>query len=73
LASGTSPKPEGQPGHLRLDTVHQGDGPEDKGVYQIDAVDEAMQWQVVGATPRISASFRPSMPGSEPAREQVFI
>ena len=51
------PQPEGQPGYLRLDTVHQGDGPESKGVYHIDAVDEVTQWQVVGATPRISEAY----------------
>jgi transposase InsO family protein len=51
------PQPEGQPGYLRLDTVHQGDGPEGKGVYHIDAVDEVTQWQVVGATPRISEAY----------------
>jgi hypothetical protein len=37
------PQPEGQPGYLRLETVHQGDGPEGKGVYHIDAVDEVTQ------------------------------
>jgi hypothetical protein len=36
------PQPQGQPGFLRLDTVHQGDQPEggEKGVYHINAVDE---------------------------------
>ena len=50
------PQPEGQPGFLRLDTVHQGDQPNggEKGVYHINAVDEVTQWQVAGATPRIS-------------------
>ena len=42
------PDPQGQPGYLRLDTVHQGDAPEAKGVYHINAVDEVLQWQVVG-------------------------
>jgi transposase InsO family protein len=51
------PDPRGQPGYLRLDTVHQGDQPEAKGVYHINAVDEVLQWQVVGATPRISESY----------------
>jgi len=53
------PQPQGQPGFLRLDTVHQGDQPEggEKGVYHINAVDEVLQWQVVGATPRISEAY----------------
>src|SRR6202034_2777336 len=50
-------QPEGQRGYLRLDTVHQGDGPEGKGVYHINAVDEVLQWQVVGSTPRISEAY----------------
>ncbi len=48
------PDPQGQPGYLRVDTVHQGDQPGDKGVYPIDAVDEVTQWQIVAAAPRIS-------------------
>jgi transposase InsO family protein len=55
------PQPQGQPGYLRLDTVHQGDqpggGPAAKGVYHINAVDEVLQWQVVGSTPRISEAY----------------
>jgi hypothetical protein len=51
------PQPQGQPGFLRLDTVHQGDQPDAKGVYHINAVDEVTQWQVVGATPRISEAY----------------
>jgi transposase InsO family protein len=51
------PSPEGQPGYLRVDTVHQGDLDGVKGVYHINAVDEVTQWQVVGATPRISEAW----------------
>jgi transposase InsO family protein len=53
------PQPQGQPGFLRLDTVHQGDQPNggEKGVYHINAVDEVTQWQVTGATPRISEAY----------------
>jgi len=53
------PQPQGQPGFLRLDTVHQGDRPEsgEKGVYHINAVDEVTQWQVAAATPRISEAY----------------
>ena len=51
------PDPQGRPGYLRLDTVHQGDQPEAKGVFHINAVDEVLQWQVVGSTPRISEAY----------------
>jgi transposase InsO family protein len=53
------PQPQGQPGYLRLDTVHQGDQPAGaaKGVYHINAVDEVLQWQVVGSTARISEAY----------------
>jgi len=51
------PAPNGQPGFLRIDTVHQGDGPEGKGIYHINAVDEVTQWQVVLATPHISEAW----------------
>lgn len=48
------PTPGGRPGYLRLDTVHQGDTADAKGVYHIDAVDVVTQWQIAGSTPRIS-------------------
>jgi transposase InsO family protein len=51
------PEPGGRPGYLRLDTVHQGDSGEAKGVYHINAVDEVTQWQIAGATPRISELY----------------
>lgn len=51
------PDPQGQPGYLRIDTVHQGDLEGCKGVYHINAVDEVTQWQVVGATAQISEAW----------------
>jgi transposase InsO family protein len=51
------PDPQGQPGYLRVDTVHQGDPPGAKGVYHIDAVDEVTQWQIVSASARISEAW----------------
>ena len=51
------PDPQGQPGFLRVDTVHQGDRDGVQGVYHINAVDEVTQWQVVGATPAISEAW----------------
>ena len=51
------PAPNGQPGFLRIDTVHQGDGPAGKGIYHINAVDEVTQWEVVLAVERISEAW----------------
>lgn len=51
------PDPQGRPGYLRVDTVHQGDQDGVKGVYHINAVDEVTQWQIVGAVPQIGEAF----------------
>jgi hypothetical protein len=51
------PDPQGQPGFLRVDTVHQGDWNGEKGVYHINAVDAVTQWQEVGCTEKISEHF----------------
>lgn len=52
------PDPQGRPGYLRVDTVHQGDDLDGtKGVYHINAVDEVTQWEVLAATPQISEAF----------------
>lgn len=41
------PKPEGKPGYLRADTVHQGDLDGVKGVYHVNLVDEITQWELL--------------------------
>jgi len=51
------PEPQGRPGYLRIDTVHQGDQDGVKGVYHINAVDEVTQWEVVGVVEQISEAF----------------
>jgi transposase InsO family protein len=51
------PDPQGNPGYVRVDTVHQGDLDGVKGLYHINAVDEVTQWQVVGSTPHISEAW----------------
>ena len=51
------PAPDGEPGYLRIDSVHQGDLEGVKGVYLINAVDEVTQFQVVCAVERISEHF----------------
>jgi len=48
------PRPQGVPGYLRIDTVHQGDQDGCKGLYHVNAVDEVTQWEIVAATPQIS-------------------
>jgi transposase InsO family protein len=51
------PKPDGRPGFLRVDSVHQGDKDGEKGVYHINFVDEVTQWEVVVAVEGISERF----------------
>ncbi len=48
------PQPDGQPGYIRIDTVHQGDQDKHKGVYHINAVDEVTQFEVVASVEKIS-------------------
>jgi transposase InsO family protein len=51
------PNPNGNPGYLRIDTVHQGDLDKVKGVYYINAVDEVTQMEVVCAVEKISEQY----------------
>jgi transposase InsO family protein len=51
------PDPKGEPGFIRVDTVHQGDLGQQKGVYHINMVDEVTQWEVVVAVECISESL----------------
>jgi len=51
------PRPDGQPGYLRVDTVHQGDLDGRKGVYHINAVDEVTQFQGVYTVEKISERY----------------
>lgn len=51
------PDPDGQPGFLRIDTVHQGDQDKQKGVYHINAVDEVTQFEVVCSVGKISELY----------------
>ncbi|RCN57173.1 DDE-type integrase/transposase/recombinase [Acidiferrobacter thiooxydans] len=51
------PRPEGRPGFLRVDSVHQGDLDGIKGLYHINLVDEVSQFQFVGSVERISEHF----------------
>jgi transposase InsO family protein len=51
------PHPQGQPGYIRIDTVHQGDLDKQKGVYHINAVDEVTQFEVLATVVGISERF----------------
>ena len=52
-----APEPEGRPGFVRVDTVHQGDRDGVKGLYLINLVDEVTQHEFVGAAVGISERF----------------
>ena len=51
------PRPEGRPGFLRVDSVHQGDLDGIKGLYHLNLVDEVTQFQFIGSLERISERF----------------
>ncbi len=52
-----APRPDGQPGYIRIDSVHQGDQDGLKGVYHINAVDCVTQWELVACCERISEAY----------------
>lgn len=58
-AIGERRKPDngGEPGYVRVDSVHQGDLNGVKGVYHINVVDEITQWEVVGCTEKITEQY----------------
>ena len=49
-----APVPDGRPGFIRIDSVHQGDLDGTKGLYHINAVDCVTQWEVVASVQTIS-------------------
>lgn len=51
------PCPDGKPGYIRIDTVHQGDQDGVKGVYHINAVDEVTQFEIVCSVEKISERY----------------
>lgn len=51
------PIPNGLPGYIRIDTVHQGDFDNHKGVYHINAVDEVTQFEIVCTVEKISEQY----------------
>jgi len=61
------PRPNDQPGYIRIDSVHQGDQDRRKGVYHINAVDEVTQFQIIVTVERISERYM------LPALEQLLM
>ena len=57
IARRRKPCPNDQPGYIRIDSVHQGDQDNRKGIYHINAVDEVTQFQVIFTLERISEEF----------------
>jgi transposase InsO family protein len=51
------PQPEGKPGYLRVDSVHQGDKDGEKGVYYINLIDEVLQWEMLLCVEGISEQY----------------
>lgn len=51
------PDPQGRPGYIRVDTVHQGDLNGEKGVYYINTIDKVTQWEVIGCVEKISKHY----------------
>jgi len=54
IAERRRPEPEGRPGYLRVDTVHQGQQDGKAGPYHINSVDSVTQWEVLGCCQAIS-------------------
>ena len=52
-----APKPDGRPGFIRIDSVHQGDQDGVKGVYHINAVDCVTQWELVATCEKITEAY----------------
>jgi len=52
-----APAPQGVPGYIRINTVHQGDLDGLKGVYHINAVDIVTQWELVASVEHISEAY----------------
>ena len=52
-----APAPDGRPGFIRIDSVHQGELDGIKGLYHINAVDCVTQWQVVASVEALSEAY----------------
>lgn len=59
VAIGERKKPQrnGEPGYIRIDTVHQGDLDKCKRVYHINPMDEVTQYQIVCSERRFQSNI----------------
>jgi transposase InsO family protein len=57
IAERKKPRPNQEPGYIRIDTVHQGDLDKCKGVYHINAIDEVTQYEVICSVEAISERY----------------
>jgi DNA-binding protein H-NS len=48
------PDPRGMPGFIRVDTCHQGNKGDSRGIYHINLLDEVTQWELIGAVSAIN-------------------
>jgi hypothetical protein len=55
------PEPNGKPGYLCIDSVHQGDKDGSKGIYHINIIDAVTQFEFVGSVEAISEMFMKGM------------
>jgi transposase InsO family protein len=51
------PYANGIPGYIRIDSVHQGDKDNEKGIYHVNAVDITTQYEIIFAVPQISEKY----------------
>lgn len=49
------PNPQGMPGFIRVDTCHQGNRGDSRGIYHVNLLDEVTQWELIGAVNAINA------------------
>lgn len=57
IAERRKPDPQGRPGYLRVDTVHQGQQDGKAGPYHINSIDTVTQWEVLGCCQAISENY----------------
>jgi hypothetical protein len=57
IAERRKPDPQGRPGYLRVDTVHQGLHDGQPGPYHINSVDTVTQWEILGCCEAISERY----------------
>lgn len=57
IAERRKPDPQGPPGYLRVDTVHQGQQDGKAGPYHINSIDTVTQWEILGCCQAISENY----------------